>query len=145
MKKCFNVLGVVMILCGTIVKLCKIDFFEQVYENHTLISGAIIWSGFLILLLFNIENIMNYYDKNRMTDKEFNMYKIEKEDERRQFIELKSKSIAFDLMNILVFLTYLTLLLLGELSFFSFILIGMMLLFCNFYYFYKRNNINKKC
>lgn len=44
------------------------------------------------------ENV-KYHDRVRLSDKEFSIRLIEKEDERNQFIDIKAKSITFELID----------------------------------------------
>lgn len=86
------------------------------------------------------ENV-KYHDRVRLSDKEFSIRLIEKEDERNQFIDIKAKSITFELIDCVFFITYLTLTLLGELSFFSFLIFGIAMLFCNIFYLYIKKKL----
>lgn len=52
----------------------------------------------------------------------------EREDERKQLILIKSKSRTFDIMNIVMFITFFALTLLGQLSFYSFLIFGIFVL-----------------
>lgn len=141
MKKFLNVFGGVLLLGGFIMVFYKEQISYQIFEHPDLVLGATIWCGILILLLVNIEDIVKYHDRVRLSDKEFSIRLIEKEDERNQFIDIKAKSITFELIDCVFFITYLTLTLLGELSFFSFLIFGIAMLFCNIFYLYIKKKL----
>ncbi|OUQ25943.1 hypothetical protein [Massilimicrobiota sp. An134] len=142
-KKIINVFGFIIALMGIIMWLFKIDIFSDFYINYDLVPGAMFWLGILLLLVTNGQNITNEYNKIRLRNKESYAHTIEYKNKRNEYVELKSKSIAFDLVINVLIITYLILTVLGEFSFFSFVTIGIVLILCMVFYVFIRYRISR--
>lgn len=144
LRKVLNIIGACSIIFGILYKYLYMDFLSSLFSREDLITGAFILCGILMLLIANIEDLIEYLDKKNMSKEKYENHIIEKEDERNQLILIKSKSRAFDIMNIIMFIIFFALTLLGELSFFSFMVYGIALLASNLCHIFIKEKYKKE-